>query len=97
MEQAFKILDPLKTEVVKNSTWLEPLKLADILNITSCFTIARMLERDDFKKRFSSNLPITIMELLYPLMQAYDSVKIKADVELGGKMCIRDRGEEDVV
>ena len=84
MEQAFKILDPLKTEVVKNSTWLEPLKLADILNITSCFTIARMLERDDFKKRFSSNLPITIMELLYPLMQAYDSVKIKADVELGG-------------
>ena len=84
MSQAFKILDPSKTEVVKNSKWLEPLKFAEVLNITSRFTIARMLERDDFKKRFSSNLPITIMEFLYPLMQAYDSVAIKADIELGG-------------
>ncbi|MHB1335010.1 MAG: tyrosine--tRNA ligase [Candidatus Humimicrobiaceae bacterium] len=84
MSQAFKILDNSKTEVVKNSQWLEPLKFAEVLNITSRFTIARMLERDDFKKRFSSNLPITIMEFLYPLMQAYDSVSIKADIELGG-------------
>jgi tyrosyl-tRNA synthetase len=84
MSQAFKILDPSKTEVVKNSKWLEPLRFAEVLNITSRFTIARMLERDDFKKRFSSNQPITIMEFLYPLMQAYDSVSIKADIELGG-------------
>ena len=84
MSQAFKILDSSKTEVIKNSEWLEPLKFAEVLNITSRFTIARMLERDDFKKRFSSNLPITIMEFLYPLMQAYDSVSIKADIELGG-------------
>jgi len=84
MSQAFKILDSSKTEVVKNSAWLEPLKFAEVLNITSRVTIARMLERDDFKKRFSSNLPITIMEFLYPLMQAYDSVAIKADIELGG-------------
>lgn len=84
MSQAFKILDESKTEVVKNSTWLEPLKFSEVLNITSRFTIAKMLERDDFKKRFSNNLPITIMEFLYPLMQAFDSVSIKADIELGG-------------
>ncbi len=84
MIQAFKILDDKKTKVLKNSSWLEPLKLADILNLTSRFTVARMLERDDFKKRFITNTPITIMEFLYPLMQAYDSVAIEADVELGG-------------
>lgn len=84
MQQAFKILDSAKTHVVKNSQWLEHLKFAEILNITSRFTIARMLEREDFKNRFAGNLPITIMELLYPLMQAYDSVSIKSDVELGG-------------
>jgi len=84
MKQAFKILDESKTTVVKNSTWLEPLKFSEVLNITSRFTIARMLERDDFKKRFSGNIPITIMEFLYPLMQAYDSVSIRSDVELGG-------------
>jgi len=84
MQQAFKILDSTKTHVVRNSQWLEHLKFSEILNITSRFTIARMLEREDFKNRFSSNMPITIMELLYPLMQAYDSVSIKADVELGG-------------
>ena len=84
MSQAFKILDPSKTEVVKNSEWLKPLKFAEVLNITSRFTIARMLERDDFKRRFSSSLPITLMEFLYPLMQAYDSVSIKADIEIGG-------------
>jgi tyrosyl-tRNA synthetase len=84
MQQAFKILDSAKTQVVKNSQWLENLKFSEILNITSRFTIARMLEREDFKNRFTGNLPITIMELLYPLMQAYDSVSIKSDVELGG-------------
>ena len=84
MKQAFKILDPEKTEIVKNSKWLKPLRLEDILNLTSRFTVARMLERDDFKKRFSANISIAIMEFLYPLMQAYDSVAIEADIELGG-------------
>ena len=84
MNQAFKILDESKTKVIRNSEWFENLKFSEVLNITSRFTIARMLERDDFKKRFSSNQPITIMEFLYPLMQAYDSVAIKADIELGG-------------
>jgi tyrosyl-tRNA synthetase len=84
MKQAFKILDREKTEVVKNSKWLKPLKLEDILNLTSRFTFARMLERDDFKKRFHGNIPIAIMEFLYPIMQAYDSVAINADIELGG-------------
>lgn len=84
MKQAFKILDPDKTEVVKNSKWLKSLKFEDVLDLTSRFTVARMLERDDFKKRFKSNTPIAIMEFLYPVMQAYDSVAIKSDVELGG-------------
>ncbi|MBL7124020.1 MAG: tyrosine--tRNA ligase [Actinobacteria bacterium] len=84
MKQAFKILDPGKTEVVKNSNWLKSLRFEDILNLTSKFTVARMLERDDFKKRFKSNTPIAIMEFLYPIMQAYDSIAIGADVELGG-------------
>ena len=84
MKQAFKILDSEKTEVVKNSNWLKSLRFEDILNITSRFTVARMLERDDFKKRFKSNTPIAIMEFLYPIMQAYDSIAIEADVELGG-------------
>lgn len=84
MKQAFKILDPEKTEVVKNSNWLKSLRFEDILNLTSKFTVARMLERDDFKKRFKSNTPIAIMEFLYPIMQAYDSIAIEADVELGG-------------
>jgi len=84
MKQAFKILDSEKTEVVKNSEWLQPLQLADILNLTSRFTVARMLERDDFKKRFNGNISIAIMEFLYPIMQAYDSVAINSDIELGG-------------
>ncbi len=84
MKQAFKILDPDKIEVVKNSQWLKPLKFEDILNLTSQFTVARMLERDDFKKRFKNNISIAIIEFLYPVMQAYDSVAVKADVELGG-------------
>src|SRR4030043_2314163 len=84
MKQAFKILDTDKTKVVKNSKWLKPLKLEDILNLTSRFTVARMLERDDFKKRFHGNVSIAIMEFLYPIMQAFDSVAINADIELGG-------------
>ncbi len=84
IEQAFKILIPEETEVVKNSNWLHHLKFDDILNLTSRFTVARMLERDDFKKRYKNNIPIAIMEFLYPIMQAYDSVAIEADVELGG-------------
>jgi len=84
MRQAFKILNRDKTEVVNNSRWLKELKFEDVLNLTSRFTVARMLERDDFKKRFNSNTPIAIMEFLYPIMQAYDSVAIEADVELGG-------------
>jgi len=84
MKQAFKILDPDRTEMIKNSKWLQPLKFEDILSLTSRFTVARMLERDDFKKRFKSNVSIAIMEFLYPIMQAYDSVAIEADIELGG-------------
>lgn len=84
MKQAFKILNPERVKVVKNSKWLKPLILEDILNLTSLFTVARMLERDDFKKRFENNIPIAIMEFLYPIMQAYDSVAIEADIELGG-------------
>jgi len=84
VEQAFKILTPEKTEILKNSKWLQNLRFEDIINLTSKFTVARMLERDDFKKRYKSNIPIAIMEFLYPIMQAYDSVAIEADVELGG-------------
>ena len=84
MKQAFKILIPEKTEVVKNSRWFHHLKFEGILDLTSRFTVARMLEREDFKKRYKSNMPIAIMEFLYPIMQAYDSVAIEADVELGG-------------
>ena len=84
VKQAFKILDPDKTEMVRNSKWLQNLKFEEILSLTSRFTVARMLERDDFKKRFKANVSIAIMEFLYPIMQAYDSVAIEADIELGG-------------
>lgn len=84
VKQAFKILDPDKTETVRNSKWLQNLKFEEILGLTSRFTVARMLERDDFKKRFKANVSIAIMEFLYPIMQAYDSVAIEADIELGG-------------
>jgi len=84
MDQAFKILIPEETEVLKNSKWLQNLRFEDILDLTSRFTVARMLERDDFKKRYKSNTPIAIMEFLYPIMQAYDSFAIEADIELGG-------------
>jgi tyrosyl-tRNA synthetase len=83
-EQVFKILDPEKTKVVFNSTWLGQLSSYDMIRLASELTVARMLERDDFKKRFESNRPISIHEFLYPLIQGYDSVAMEADVELGG-------------
>ncbi|MCF6187450.1 MAG: tyrosine--tRNA ligase [Desulfobulbaceae bacterium] len=83
-EQVFKILDPEKTKVVFNSTWLGELSSYEMIRLASRLTVARMLERDDFKKRFESNRPISIHEFLYPLIQGYDSVAIESDVELGG-------------
>lgn len=83
-QQVFKILDPGKTEVAFNSTWMDQLKPADFIRLASQYTVARMLERDDFDKRYTSNQPIAIHEFLYPLVQGYDSVALKADVELGG-------------
>ncbi|MCR4395921.1 MAG: tyrosine--tRNA ligase, partial [Candidatus Saccharicenans sp.] len=79
-----KILDPEKTIIDFNSRWLGALTSFDIIRLTSKYTVARILERDDFTKRFKAGLPISVHELLYPLMQAYDSVALKADVELGG-------------
>ena len=83
-EQVFKILDPEKTKVVFNSAWLGELSSYEMIRLASQLTVARMLERDDFKKRFESNRPISIHEFLYPLIQGYDSVALEADVELGG-------------
>ena len=82
--QVFKILDPAKTEVAFNSTWMDKLSPADFIRLASQYTVARMLERDDFQKRYSGNQPIAIHEFLYPLVQGYDSVALHADVELGG-------------
>ncbi|GLK90996.1 tyrosine--tRNA ligase [Pseudomonas turukhanskensis] len=82
--QVFKILDPAKTEVAFNSTWMDQLSPADFIRLASQYTVARMLERDDFSKRYATNQPIAIHEFLYPLVQGYDSVALKADVELGG-------------
>ncbi len=83
-EQVFKILDPDLTEICFNSSWGEALGSAGMIKLASSYTVARMLERDDFKKRYANNQPISIHEFLYPLMQGYDSVAMKADVELGG-------------
>lgn len=83
-EQVFKILDPEKTEVCFNSTWFEPLGAAGMIKLAAQHTVARMLERDDFAKRYAGNQPIAIHEFLYPLCQGYDSVAMRADVELGG-------------
>ncbi len=82
--QVFKILDRSKTEVRYNSEWLGKFKVEDFLILTSKYTVARILERDDFAKRFSEKRPITVLEFLYPLLQGYDSVAIKSDVEVGG-------------
>ncbi|MEX2281836.1 MAG: tyrosine--tRNA ligase [Gemmatimonadota bacterium] len=83
-DQVSSILDVSKVRVEFNSKWLAPLDLAGILELTATYTVARMLERDDFAKRYQENRPISIMEFMYPLMQAYDSVALNADVELGG-------------
>jgi len=82
--QVFKILDPTKTEVRFNSQWLGALKFEDIVRLCSKYTLARILERDEFSKRLKENVPITMHELLYPLAQGYDSVALEADVEMGG-------------
>lgn len=84
VDQAFKVLDPEKTTLRYNSEWILSLGMEDLLKIASNFTVARILERDDFHNRYTSELPIGLHEFLYPIMQAYDSVVIKADVELGG-------------
>lgn len=84
VEQAFKILDRDKTELHWNGDWLTPLDLGDILKLSANFTVARILERDDFSKRYQAQQPISLHEFFYPVMQAYDSVEIKADIELGG-------------
>ncbi|GBF32784.1 tyrosyl-tRNA synthetase [Desulfocucumis palustris] len=82
--QIFKILDPEKTKLVFNSQWLAPLTFAQIIELAAKYTVARMLEREDFAKRYRENLPISVHEFFYPLMQGYDSVALEADVELGG-------------
>src|ERR687884_1203186 len=84
LEQAYQIIDRDRTEVRFNSEWLSKLDFADILRLTRTTTVARLLERDDFAKRYAAREPISVSELLYPLMQAYDSVAVEADVELGG-------------
>jgi tyrosyl-tRNA synthetase len=83
-EHASTIIDPGRTEVRFNSEWLSKLDFAEVLKLTRTTTVARLLERDDFAKRFAANAPISVSELLYPLMQAYDSIAVQADVELGG-------------
>lgn len=83
-EQVFKILDPDKTEVAFNSTWMGQMSSAEMIQLAAKQTVARMLERDDFSKRYKSNQPIAIHEFLYPLVQGYDSVALRADVEMGG-------------
>jgi len=83
-EQIFKILDPDKTEIVFNSTWMGKMSAADMIQLAGKHTVARMLERDDFSKRYTGGMPIAIHEFLYPLVQGYDSVAMNADVELGG-------------
>jgi tyrosyl-tRNA synthetase len=83
-EQVFKILDPEKTEVVFNSEWINPLGAAGMLELTTTFNVARMLERDDFEKRYKSGTSISISEFIYPLLQGYDSVYLKSDIEIGG-------------
>ena len=83
-DQVFKILDPVKTEIALNSTWFDPMSAADLIRLAARHTVARMLERDDFGKRYRGNQSISIHEFLYPLVQGYDSVALRADIELGG-------------
>ena len=84
VDQAFRILDPEKTELTWNNDWLGPLQMADILKLMAQFTVARILERDDFANRYAQQQSISLHEFLYPVMQAYDSVAVRADVEMGG-------------
>jgi tyrosyl-tRNA synthetase len=83
-EQVFKVLDPARTEVVFNSTWMDKFSAVDLIRLAATHTVAQMLERDDFSKRYKGNQPIAIHEFIYPLVQGYDSVALKADIELGG-------------
>jgi tyrosyl-tRNA synthetase len=83
-EQVFKVLDPTKTEVVFNSTWMDKFNAVDLIKLAATHTVAQMLERDDFSKRYKNSQPIAIHEFIYPLVQGYDSVALKADIELGG-------------
>jgi tyrosyl-tRNA synthetase len=83
-EQVFKVLDPAKTEVVFNSTWMDKFSAVDLIRLAATHTVAQMLERDDFSKRYTNKQPIAIHEFIYPLVQGYDSVHLKADMELGG-------------
>ena len=84
LEQAFKVLDPEKTETRRNSEWFGKMKFGDLLSLTRHLTVAQLLERDDFTKRYNEKTPIALIEFLYPVLQAYDSVVLQADVELGG-------------
>src|SRR5512140_1948062 len=83
-DQVFKVLDPAKTEIVFNSAWMDKFSAVDLIKLAATHTVAQMLERDDFGKRYRNNLPIAIHEFVYPLVQGYDSVALKADMELGG-------------
>jgi len=83
-DQVFKVLDPVKTQVVFNSEWMSKMSAVDLIGLAAQQTVARMLERDDFEKRYKGNQPIAIHEFLYPLVQGYDSVAMQADIELGG-------------
>src|ERR1039458_4726348 len=83
-QQVFKILDPARTEVRFNSHWLGPLQWEEVIRLTSKYTVARLLERDEFTKRYAANAPISLHELMYPLAQGYDSVALECDVEMGG-------------
>jgi tyrosyl-tRNA synthetase len=83
-EQVFKVLDPARTEVVFNSTWMDKFSAVDLIKLAATHTVAQMLERDDFGKRYRASQPIAIHEFIYPLVQGYDSVALKADIELGG-------------
>jgi len=84
VDQAAKVLDMDKVELTRNGDWLAPLRMNDVLKLTSLVTVARMLERDDFSKRYTANEPISMLEFMYPLLQGYDSVAVRADIELGG-------------
>jgi len=83
-DQVFKVLDPDRTEIVFNSTWMDKFSAVDLIRLAATHTVAQMLERDDFSKRYKGNQPIAIHEFIYPLVQGYDSVALKADIELGG-------------